>query len=133
MALPCHTKSTSVGVICRKFASALLSVVPVLPAESRLARRAAVPVPPVITPFSMSISHDAVSAEIARTAGTSRWALNTSLPVESTILLMKIGGCIIPPFAIVDATVAISVAVDSIVPSVRVRIGCSVVWVIPIL
>jgi hypothetical protein len=114
-------------------ASAFSSVVPVLPAESCPFNRAAVPVPPVITPLSMSISQAAVSAEIARSGVTSRVASKRTSPSGPTILLTKMGGWWRPPLAMVEATVAISVAVDSIAPSVKVRIGCSVVWVMPIL
>ncbi len=116
----------------RKFASVRSSVVPVFPATGRLpTSRAAVPVPPVTTPRSMSVSHAAVSAEIARSPLTSFDASKITSPFGATIFETNTGGWWMPPLAMVEVTVAISSGVDSTAPSVSVRTGLSVSCVMP--
>jgi len=122
---PCQTVAESCGVKPRNHASVLLSVVPVLPATARPESCAPVPVPPATTPRRISVAQAATSGDTAGSPGRPVSSTRT-VPSPATTLCTKYGSRRTPLAAIVAPTVAISSGVDSIVPSVAERIGCSV-------
>ena len=117
------------GVIPTNQASARLSVVPVLPATCQPGTAAPVPVPPVTVLRSWSTVQSAASSSIARMPGCGSWY--STIPWGFTIRSTKYGSWRTPRLASDATTVVISSGVDSIVPSVSVRIGCSVFWRMP--
>ena len=80
----------------------------------------------------MSVSHAAVSGEMARTPSCFDES-NSTFPSYVVIFDTKSGSWRMPPLAIVDATVAISSGVLLIAPSVSVSTGVSVSCLMPIL
>ena len=112
---PIHTDVTNCGVPPMNQASALSSVLPVLPKAGR-SMLAFVPVPRAMTPFMTSTNVRAVSGLIA---GVPDGAFSRiTVPSGASTRVTKIGGWYTPSAAIVATTLAISSGDASAAPSV---------------